>query len=236
MEMAYTHALLRRASRGSPGPVVRLYQPADDVVAFGRRDTLRPRFRDAVRVCRDAGFRPVVRPSGGRAVAYTSSSIVVDLVAPDRDAVGGVESRFVSLGTTYVDVLRQVGIDARLGEVTDEYCPGEFSVNARGLVKLVGTAQRIVRRAWLFGAVLVVDDAPRLREVYAAMYPHLDLAFDPASVGSVRDEAPEVRVDDLRHRLLSRLGAADAVVETAPDGPTLAEARDLVARHRVRAA
>jgi len=37
--------------------------------------------------------------------------------------------------------------------VPGEYCPGEFSINDGHGHKLIGTAQRLVRGAWLFGTV-----------------------------------------------------------------------------------
>jgi hypothetical protein len=48
-------------------------------------------------------------------------------------------------------------VDARVDEVPGECCPGAESVNARGQVKLVGTAQRLVRDAWMFSAVVILD-------------------------------------------------------------------------------
>ena len=40
--------------------------------------------------------------------------------------------------------LGRLGVDARVGEVPGEYCPGAFSVNARGRIKLAGVGQRLI--------------------------------------------------------------------------------------------
>ena len=85
--------------------------------------------------------------------------------------------------------------DARVGEVEGEYCPGEFSVNARGRVKLIGAAQRIIRGAWLLSSVVVVDGAETLRAVLEDVYAALGLEWDPGTVGAVAEEAPGVGVD-----------------------------------------
>ena len=78
MELALAHAVLRQASRGEVDAVLRVYRPRDNVVVFGRRDTNRPRFDDALTACRAAGFTPVVRAAGGRAVAPTHAARGID--------------------------------------------------------------------------------------------------------------------------------------------------------------
>ena len=49
-----------------------------------------------------------------------------------------------------------------------------------------------MRGAWLFGTVIVVEDAEPVRSVLEEVYRALGLDWDPASVGAVRDVAPEV--------------------------------------------
>jgi hypothetical protein len=68
-------------------------------------------------------------------------------------------------------------------------------VNARGVVKLVGTAQRVVRNAWLFSTLVAFDDEANRRPVLRAVCRCLELDFDPMSVGSVHSEAPAGRPD-----------------------------------------
>ena len=66
--------------------------------------------------------------------------------------------------------LCDLGVDARVGEVEGEYCPGEYSVNARGALKLMGVGQRIVRGAAHVGGVLVVGRSDRTRRVLEPVY------------------------------------------------------------------
>ena len=202
LDVAVAHELLRRVGRGELGELLRIYRPAFRTVAFGRRDTLLPGFPAAARAARDAGFIPVIRAPGGRCVAYTERALIVDHVCPDPDSFTGMDLRFRAFGALWAELLRAHGIDARVGEVPGEYCPGSFSVNARGRAKLVGTAQRVVRGAWLFSAVLVHDDADLLRPLLDAIYRSLGLPFDPASVGSVRHERPDLALDTLEDALL----------------------------------
>jgi hypothetical protein len=88
-------------------------------------------------------------------------------------------------------------VDARVGEVPGEYCPGGYSVNARGSTKLAGLGQRLIAGGAHVGAVIVVDRADLVREVLGPVYAALGLDWDPAAVGAVSDEAPGTTVADV---------------------------------------
>ncbi|WP_232828782.1 lipoate--protein ligase family protein [Kribbella monticola] len=229
MELAVAHALVRRASSGEVTEALRIYRPASPVVVFGRRDTRLPGFQAAVQAARSAGFEPLVRAVGGRPVAYTTEALVVDHVKHESLAPEGMETRFREYGSLYAEVLRELGIDARVGAVPGEYCPGAHSVNARGVVKLVGTGQRVVSHGWLFSALLVVGDDELLRPLLTDIYRHLDLPFDAASVGSLSSELPGLDVSTVEHRILT---AYNAGAPTPLDAATLQLATDLAADHR----
>jgi lipoate-protein ligase A len=202
-EVDGARALLREVVDGAP-ETLRIYRPSSPTVAFGRVDTLRPGYADAVAAARAAGFEPVVRMVGGRAVAYDSACLVLDHAARQPDRALDTRRRFDDFGRLHADALRGLGVDARVGEVPDEYCPGPFSINARGTVKLVGTAQRVTRGGWLFSAVVVVDGAARLREVLAPVYARIGIPFRPASVGAVAGEVPGVTADDVEDAVLEQ--------------------------------
>jgi octanoyl-[GcvH]:protein N-octanoyltransferase len=233
LELAFAHALVRRASAGELDQTLRVYTPATPMVVFGRRDARLPGFDSAVRVCRSAGFAPAIRATGGRPVAYTQDSVVVDLVRRDDRATEDHEVRFLTIGRELADLLVDLGVDARLGAVPGEYCPGAHSVNARGTVKLVGTAQRVVRGAWLFSALIVVGGSDQLRPVLDAVYEALGLPLDPDSVGSVRDEARGVDRLIVQRAVLDRFGDRAPVEPTLRDTGSLLLARELLNQHRV---
>ena len=178
-------------------------------------------------LARAAGFTPAIRATGGRAVAYTDAALVVDQVAAEANPTDGHDRRFAEFGARFVEAFRGLGIDARLGPVPGEYCPGAHSVNARGTVKLVGTAQRVVRGAWLFSSLVVLGDDDVIRPVLDGVYRALGQAFDPACVGSLASEgiAPDSAYD--------ALVAAFPPTLTDPDEATLALARTLLPDHTV---
>lgn len=230
-ELAIAHALVRRASRGEIDEALRIYRPAAPAVVFGRRDTRLSGFDAARRAAVDAGFQTAVRAVGGRAVAYTEKAIVIDHVRHEPKAGAGLEARFAEQGANIAALLRGLGVDAQVGAVPGEYCPGAHSVNARGTAKLVGTAQRVVSHAWLFSTLVIVDDDQLLRAVLDEVYGHLGLAFDAASVGSVRAEAPTVDATRLEVTMSSALGIPLESAE-ALDPETLSLARVLTMHHR----
>ncbi|WP_181188312.1 lipoate--protein ligase family protein [Actinopolyspora mortivallis] len=231
LEVGLAHALLRRVGRGLAAPAVRVYRPTSPVVAFGRRDTLRPGFPAALRAVREAGFTPVVRAPGGHAVAYTANSVIVDHVGRDPGFLSGMDERFRGYAELWAELLRERGVDSRIGAVPGEYCPGEHSVNARQRVKLVGTAQRMIRGAWLFSAVAVVDDAELVRPLLTEVYRCLELPFAPESVGAIREEAPGVSPEELEEAVIAAYSERFGLVAARYGSGLLSEAEQLLGEH-----
>lgn len=232
LDVALPHALVGLVGEGRHPPVVRCYQPAA-TVAFGRRDSFLPGFASAAAGARRGGFTPVIRGAGGRAAAYDEGCLVFDEVMPASESAGGIQERFAGDARRQAEALRGLGVDARVGQVPGEYCPGEFSVNAGGRVKLIGAAQRIVRGAWLLSSVVVVEGADGLRDVLSGVYAALELDWDPATVGAVADEVPGVGVEGVRRALLADYALRYRLIPAPIGAVALARAGELLERHRV---
>lgn len=200
--------LLGLAKTGRIGPTLRLYRPAP-TVAFGQRDTRLPGFGAAAQACREQGFEPLIRKAGGRAAAYHEGTLIVDHVEPHADAIAGAKGRFAFFGEMLAEALRSTGVDAAVGEIPGEYCPGEFSVHGTDpdapshRVKLVGTAQRVVSGGWLFSSVIVVENSAPIRSVLTASYSALGLDWDPATAGAVNDLVPHLDVQAIEDAVIS---------------------------------
>lgn len=193
---AHSEALLRRVAARAEPATARLYRPRP-TVAFGRLDTLRGGFVAARDAAREHGFAPVVRSVGGRAAAYTDEAVVYEELTPHDGLAVGLEARFESFAGRLAEALRSLGADARVGEVPGEYCPGRFTVNAGGRLKLAGVAQRVVSGGALVSAAIVIGDGDRVRDVLVAVYGALDIAWDPATAGALEDVVPGVGVSDV---------------------------------------
>jgi octanoyl-[GcvH]:protein N-octanoyltransferase len=227
--LAVARALVGRANRGEVDEALHLYRPTGRSVVFGRRDTRLPGFADAVRAARAAGFEPLVRATGGRAVAYTDETLVVNHVGHEQNPTRRHDARFLEYGERLVAAFRALDVDARLGPVPGEYCPGAHSVNARGTAKLVGTAQRVTRQAWLFSSLIVVGDDDLLRPVLTEVYGHLEQPFDPVAVGSLSAENPGLSVAEVEEAVLAAYGLSGGL---PLDDTLLAEAALLEPDHR----
>jgi hypothetical protein len=124
-------------------------------------------------------------------------------------------------------------VDARVGEVAGEYCPGAWSVNARGRTKRGGIGQRLIAGAAHRGAVVVVGGSERIRGVLVPIYDALGLEWNPATTGSVEDEIGEVALADVADVILAVLGQRFDLSEGGLDSATLELAERLEPNHRV---
>jgi octanoyl-[GcvH]:protein N-octanoyltransferase len=215
---AISSALMRRVARGELEPTMRLHRTGP-ILAFGRLDRLRPGYRRAVEIAREHGYEPIERLAGGRAAVFHEGSISFSRATREPGANAGTRARFVAMAETIAEALEALGLDARVGEVAGEYCPGEYSVNARGAVKLAGIGQRVITAGAHIGGVIVVRGAGRIRDVLEPVYEALETAWDPATTGSV---AAELGEDDAT----VRADEADPLVERVIDAVRAVLARD----------
>jgi octanoyl-[GcvH]:protein N-octanoyltransferase len=235
LDMAVSAALLQRVAAGELEPVLRLqrHRPA---VAFGRLDALEPGYRAALEAARERGFEPFERLAGGRAAVYHERVLTIGEVLPDEQAAIHIERRYAATAQRIADALATLGVDAHVGAVAGEYCPGDFSVNARGVRKLSGTAQRVVRGGAYVGTVLVVDDGARIADVVRAIYAALCLDVDPSATGAVADEAPGIDVDAVEAALIAAYGTHASLRPWQLDARTIQLAHAAEARFRAPAA
>jgi octanoyl-[GcvH]:protein N-octanoyltransferase len=232
MDTAVSHATLRLVAAGRLPETLRVYRPGP-MVAFGPRDRVAPGFADAVAAARGQGFGAVERLAGGRAAVFHEETVAFSWAIPDPRAREGIRRRFQAVAEILVEAIRPLGVDARIGEVPGEYCPGEHSINARGRTKLMGVGQRIIDGAAHVGGVIVVTGADRVREVLIPVYRALGLDWDPATVGSVADEVPAVGWEEAAGAVERAFGDRFDLREVRLDGETLDAARGLVPRHAV---
>ena len=232
MDTAVSHATLRLVAAGRLPETLRIHRPGR-VVAFGPRDRTAPGFGAAVEAAGRRGFGTVERLAGGRAAVFHEGTIAVSWAIPDPRAREGIRPRFEALAEIVAQALRELGVDARIGEVPGEYCPGEHSVNARGRTKLMGVGQRIVDGAAHVGGVIVVEGTEPIREVLRPVYSALDLEWDPATVGSVVEEVPGLGWDVVVKGLMDSFGRRHDLEEDRIGQDTLALATDLIPRHSV---
>lgn len=221
---------MMRAGRGELGPTFRLHRPAREL-AFAKQDRAAPGFANAVAAARERGFEPVIRLAGGRAALFHEGSLAFAWSSPAERPMAGTQDRFALAAGIVTAALARLGVDARIGEVPGEYCPGAWSVNAGGRIKLSGIGQRLVTGAAHIGAVIVVSDSRLVRETLEPVYAALKLDWDPATTGAVEDEVPGVTLEAVEDALIAELGERFDLREAEFDAETLALANELAAGH-----
>jgi lipoate-protein ligase A len=226
LEAGVSHALLRRVGEGELPESFRLARTPPSL-SFGRLDTHAPGFPDAVSAAQAQGFAPVHRLGGGRAAVFHEGTLAFGWAVADDEPRTGTHARFARLAALVGEALGSLGLDAEVGELPGEYCPGDYSLHV-GPVKVVGIAQRITKSASYTEGVIVVTGGERVRDVLVPVYAALDLEWDPSTAGDLG--GPEL--EDVEHAVVERLAREhDLDPHDQLDAATLELARRYAERH-----
>lgn len=180
-DYAVTGELLAETGRtGEPG--VRVWRPHRQL-AFGRRDERAEGYQNAREIAAEHGYPPLVRRVGGRACAYTGSTVAFVRTVPITDVRSGLDERYDEVTEAVQRACWRLGVPAQRGEPPESFCPGSYSLSAEG--KLVGLGQRVTGDAAMVAGTLIVTDHEAIGAVLAPVYEALDLALDPDSIGSI---------------------------------------------------
>jgi lipoate-protein ligase A len=229
---AVSNAILQRVAAGELPDSGRLGRPGR-ILTFGRRDAVSDGYPAAVEAAKAAGYEVVLRIAGGRAAAYNGQALNLSRAHRDPSPAGGTRARFAEMADLVRAALSGLGVDARVGEVPGEYCPGAFSVNAGGRVKLAGIGQRLIKGGAHVGCVIVAGGSEELRDVLIPVYEALGIDWAPATAGSVEDEVSGVSPAEVEAAILAQLEARFELSEAQLDPETLALAERLEPHHRV---
>ena len=216
-----SRTILRRVAAGELPPTIRIHRPGNEV-AFGRQDVASPGYAAAAEAARAAGFAAVERLAGGRAAVFHTGTIAIARAYADPQPPKRTYARFEEMAAVIAAALKGLGVDARVGEIPGEYCPGAYSVNARGATKLAGIGQRMIRGGAHMGGVVVASGSREVTRVLEPVYEALELDFDPATSGSVSDElGREVDPGELEEAVIDELAKRYELVDAELDEATV---------------
>jgi octanoyl-[GcvH]:protein N-octanoyltransferase len=225
LSTAVSRTILELVAAGELPPTIRIHRPGDEV-AFGRQDLASPRYEAAAEAARNAGFAAVERLAGGRAAVFHSGTIAIARAYADPQPPKRTYARFEEMAGTISAALRGLGVDARVGEVAGEYCPGAYSVNARGAVKLSGIGQRMIRGGAHMGGVIVASGGAEVARALEPVYEALDLEWDPATSGDASAELGRtVDPGEIEEALIAELAKTYELVDAELDEQTMEMAR-----------
>jgi len=216
-----SRTILRRVAAGELAPTIRIHRPGNEV-AFGRQDVASPGYEAAAEAAWAAGFAAVERLAGGRAAVFNHGTIALARAYRDPQPPKRTYARFEEMAEIIEAALRELGVDARVGEVPGEYCPGAYSVNARGRTKLAGIGQRMIRGGAHMGGVVVATGCDEIASVLVPVYRALELDWNPATSGSVAHELRrEVDRGELEEALIAELARRYELVDAELDEATM---------------
>ena len=172
------------------------------------------------------------RLAGGRAAVFHEGTIAFGWTIPAPKPRETIRPRFEALDSVLLAAFRTLGVDARVGEVPGEYCPGAYSINVAGRHKVMGTGQRIIGGAAHVGGVIVVTGGERIAEVLIPVYEALRLAWEPTTSGSLTDTAPGLTERDVVAAITAEFAHRYDLHDGRIDDDTLRLAGELEFSHR----
>jgi octanoyl-[GcvH]:protein N-octanoyltransferase len=221
LSTAVSRTILERVAAGELPPTIRIHRPGREV-AFGRQDLASPRYQAAAEAARVAGFAAVERLAGGRAAVFHEGTIAIARAYADQQPPKRTYARFEEMAGLIAATLRGLGVDARVGEVPGEYCPGAYSVNARGAMKLSGIGQRMIRGGAHMGGVVVASGGREVAQALEPVYEALELEWDPATSGDVSAElGRQVDPGEIEEALIAELAKSYELVDAEIDEETI---------------
>ena len=197
----YVRTVFDQVARGTRPATVSI-TPSTRHVGVTRRDTFRPGFEDAVRAAGEMGYPVLVRSSGGGATAADRGTFGFSIIRPadENESRRGIRERYDEAAAFVLAAFSRLGVEAEVGEVRDEFCPGDHSIRVGDRedgMKIVGIAQRITRRATSVGGIVLVEGERELARVLGRVYGAMRLPFRSGSVGSLRRAGYEVGTQDV---------------------------------------
>ena len=205
--------LAHTTASGEPG--LRVWFPHRQVT-FGRRDARSDGYQQAREIAVEHGFPPIERQVGGRAVAYSGTTVAFGLARPVADIRRGIEERYEATTMAVQRALWRLGVPVQRGEPPASFCPGNHALQWRG--KLAGFAQRVQQGAAIVGGIVIVRDHEAIAGVLEPVYEALDVPFDPDTVGSVERAGGTDDPEAVRAGIEAALIGDDATTVEAVDG------------------
>lgn len=230
MDVAVSHAVLDAVVAGELGPTIRVHVPSS-ILAFGKADRVRDGYDRAIRAAEAHGFAAVERLAGGRAAVFHPRTLAFSWASPDSEPRARIRDRFELISSLMARAFATLGLDARVGELPGEYCPGQWSVNVGGISKVMGVGQRLVRGGAHVGGVVVVDDAEPIRDVLVPVYRAIHFDWDPRRTGALADRAPGLDTDRVAAAIIAEMRQHFDIEETELPGTVIDRARELIPEH-----
>lgn len=140
---ALTDALIHHAA-GENQPIL-YFWPTDKIIFLGMIDTKVPFLKDALTHLNDAGYRYIVRNSGGLAVVSDPGILNFSMIFPEEgDERLKINDAYERMHWVVSEAFADYDIEVLAKEIPDSYCPGDYDLSINGR-KIAGISQRRIR-------------------------------------------------------------------------------------------
>ncbi|MBD7986381.1 lipoate--protein ligase family protein [Sporosarcina sp. Sa2YVA2] len=128
----------------------------DETVVLGIQDHRLPHIDDALPILHDAGYKTIVRNSGGLAVVLDEGVLNISIVFSESDGSIDIPEGYESM-LSFVKLLFPEAEDSiEAYEIVGSYCPGTYDLSIGGK-KFAGISQRRLRQGVAVQVYLCVE-------------------------------------------------------------------------------
>ena len=206
LDIAVSRLLLDKVNSNEYSSLLRLYE-GHTQVAFGPSDMRKPGYQLAVEEAKKKQFAVVNRLTGGHAVTFHNGILAFAWMFHDQQARSKMHYYFKFVSSILQDALGSLGFFCSIGELPGEYCPGQYSIGIENKIKIAGIAQRIVANAVYVGGFIAVSNAGLIKDILVPVYKHLDIDWDPNTVGSLENYKSDIKKNDVVEAIKDKLSS-----------------------------
>ncbi|KIL52732.1 lipoate--protein ligase family protein [Jeotgalibacillus campisalis] len=116
----------------------------EDTIVLGIQDTRTPYLDDGLAVFEEAGFRCIVRNSGGLAVVLDKDVLNISLIFSENEKGIDINRGYDAMVELVRMMFSDFNAEIEAFEVTGSYCPGSYDLSIDGR-KFAGISQRRIR-------------------------------------------------------------------------------------------
>ncbi|WP_442905310.1 lipoate--protein ligase family protein [Jeotgalibacillus sp. ET6] len=116
----------------------------EDTIVLGIQDTRVPYLEDGLSVFEEAGFRYIVRNSGGLAVVLDKDVLNISLIFSENEKGIDINRGYDAMVELVRMMFSDFGVEIEAYEVEGSYCPGSYDLSIKGR-KFAGISQRRIR-------------------------------------------------------------------------------------------
>lgn len=164
-----------------------------DTIVLGIQDTRLPYLKEGIAFLEEAGYKVIVRNSGGLAVVLDSGVLNVSLIFQDKKNGIDIDRGYEAMYELIKRVLSPYNAKVEAYEIAGSYCPGSYDLSIGGK-KFAGISQRRLRGGVAVQIYLCADGSGSARaEVIRRFY---DIALQDER-GKTKAVYPDIRPETM---------------------------------------